>query len=425
MGTQKTFGLFQPLQAEEGEMRIEYMEYRPVGQISNKSVIEFDVPTRGNRYIDLRRSRFLVEIRILKADGTVIDEESNVALINQAHAAIFRQCEVLLQQVPINPDIGLNYAYKAYIDTQLMYSEDAKEAHLQSEFVFHDTAAAFNSPDPADKANVGLYTRYLFTKGGQAVLLSGPLHSDVFSIDRYLINGVPLDIKLYPGHDSFALMSPNNGYQVQILDAKLKMCQVHVSNEILEQHGKCLEYGPALYPMNKSEIKVCSIPAGMTSYRMNDMFQGRVPSRVIVGLTPSKGYNGSYQDNPFYFPHMDVNYMAFYVDGVSRPDQPFTPDFANNKYVESFLSLSRGVGNDRKNTGNYIDIREYPKAYALHVFDVHGTRHDNIYAQPSKGQTMLEIRFAKPLPEPTVAIIYATFSACIEVDKARNIVVKL
>ena len=111
MGTQKTLGLFQPLQAEEGEMRIEYMEYRPVSQISNKSAIEFDVPARGNRYIDLRRSRFLVEIRILKADGTVIDEESNVALINQAHAAIFRQCEVLLQQVPINPDIGLNYAY--------------------------------------------------------------------------------------------------------------------------------------------------------------------------------------------------------------------------------------------------------------------------------------------------------------------------
>ena len=76
--------------------------------------------------------------------------------------------------------------------------------------------------------------------------------------------------------------------------------------------------------------------------------------------------------------------MAFHVDGISRPDQPFTPDFANNKYVESFLSLSRGVGNDRKNTGNYIDIREYPKAYARHVFDVHGTRHDNVYAQPSK-----------------------------------------
>ena len=43
MGTQKTLGLFQPLQAEEGEIRIEFMEYRPVSQISNKSVIEFDI----------------------------------------------------------------------------------------------------------------------------------------------------------------------------------------------------------------------------------------------------------------------------------------------------------------------------------------------------------------------------------------------
>lgn len=423
LGIQSTLAIFEPKKVESGEERVEYIEYRPIGQINNKSVIEFNVYGSGNRYIDLRRTRLTVEIRIVRSDGTPIKmDEDNVALVNLAHSTIFRQCDVLMQHVNINPDVGINYAYKAYIDTVLNCSEDAKESHLSGEFFFKDTAHAMKSNDPKDGANVGLYTRSLFTNQGQTIQLSGPLHSDVFKINRYLLNGVPINIRLNPALDTFSLVSPDKkNYQLQILDAKLKICHVHVNPDVVIMHNHGLEQSPAIYPFNKSEIKAYSVASGMTSFMASDMFQGRIPTRVVVGLTPEKGYSGSFEHNPFYFPHMNCNYMAFHINGVSRPDTPFTPDFKTGKCVESFLSISRGMGIGRDDSGNFIDIRDYPVAYAFHVFDIHSTQNKNIHVKQNRGQTLLDIRFDTPLPEPTTVIVYASFSSSIEIDQARNV----
>ena len=425
-GIQSSLALFRRRKVELGEERIEFVEHRPISHPGKKSVIVFSIQDRSPRYIDFKRSRFQVEYRILNDKGLPINlEADNVAMINLPHSTAFRQCDVLIQQIDINPDIGINYAYKAYIDALLNFSEDDKESHLQSEGFYTDTAHAVNSNDPKDRMNVGLYMRSLLTNNGGSALLSGPLYHDAFQLDRYLLNNVPILIRLQPASDAFALISPNSGYQLEIVSATLEMCHVHVNPDVVAMHNDGLKLSPAIYPFTKSDIKTYSAPAGVTSFTANNLFQGRVPSRLVVGLTPEHGYSGTYQTNPLYFPHMNANYLAFTVNGVSRPSQPFMPDFKNNKYVISYLSLYRSMGSNRKNTGNYIGYNDYPAGYALHVFDVHSTEDVGVHAKRSHGQTMLDIKFAEPLNEPATVVVYASFSGVIEIDSSRNVSVKL
>ena len=45
--------------------------------------------------------------------------------------------------------------------------------------------------------------------------------------------------------------------------------------------------------------------------------------------------------NPYYFDHINVSRACFEVNSVSVPDNPFTPDFANNKSTECYHALVR------------------------------------------------------------------------------------
>ena len=43
------------------------------------------------------------------------------------------------------------------------------------------------------------------------------------------------------------------------------------------------------------------------------MWQGEVPSRLVVGMVRSQAYNGDYNLNPYHFEHFNVSNIDFFV----------------------------------------------------------------------------------------------------------------
>ncbi len=82
------------------------------------------------------------------------------------------------------------------------------------------------------------------------------------------------------------------GQKVQIVDASFKLCVQKVNPAVLMAHGNMIKKIPAVYPYLRSEIKVSSIAAGQYSFSVDDLFQGLVPNRLIVGLVASAAYAG-------------------------------------------------------------------------------------------------------------------------------------
>ena len=74
--------------------------------------------------------------------------------------------------------------------------------------------------------------------------MEGLLSEDV-NIDKYVINGVDFDSKLYPSRSAFVLMSdsPQKEYRIIIEEAIFKCYTVDIGNAIVGAHHKSLEHG--------------------------------------------------------------------------------------------------------------------------------------------------------------------------------------
>jgi hypothetical protein len=135
--------------------------------------------------------------------------------------------------------------------------------------------------------------------------MEGPLHVDLFQQSKLLNNGVSVGIKLHPTRDTFKLITDivNRDYRVKIVDAYFKLCIQRLASSVLIAYNKRIQYTPAVYPYLRTEIKTTAIATGQFSYSSDDIFQGLVPSKLIVGLVPSTVFNDDYSKNPFNFKH--------------------------------------------------------------------------------------------------------------------------
>lgn len=90
---------------------------------------------------------------------------------------------------------------------------------------------------------------------------------DVFDVEKYLIQGIHLCIKLYRSSNPFVLMSgeASPDYKLKILDAALKTCKVKVDSGVVVNHVKQTEKKPAKYFVRCTKIKKNTIAKDSSS----------------------------------------------------------------------------------------------------------------------------------------------------------------
>ena len=392
----------------------EWIVYKPTNQINDTSAINFSITAQSSAYVDLKSSVLNVKLRLTNGDGTPMNEATVAGLVNTPLHSIFRQVDVTFQQTPLSHS-GNNYPYKAYIDTILKTNENVQKGELTSQLFYKDVGP--DTDDAKSGPNSGLFNRSLATEGGKVVDLEGSLLIDVFQQPKLLLNGVSIGIKLWPSLDSFRLVTdtPKADLKVQIVDASFRLCVQRIDGGLMMAHEKMIKMEPAIYPYLKSDIKTTSIASGQYSFSVDDVFQGLVPCKLIVGLVSSAAYMGDYRKNPFYFRDYDCSSMGFYVDGQSYPSQPLRPNYEANQYIDSYRTLTTF----RKDVN--IDRYDYTEGYCLYVLEV-----DPYYSfnTKRKGHCRLEMKFARPLPESVTLILYATFPEILHIDALRSVFVR-
>ena len=426
-GFQSNLALFDIPPVETATEKVEYIEYRPVGQLSRGSPLEFNISGVGQEYISLKDTRLYIKARILKQNGVdyiPVTDLDHVGFINLPLQSIWRSVDVSLQQQVISPNVSTCYPYKAICDVLLANDIGAKQSQLQSQLYYKDTAGSMEERDPTSGQNFGLTQRWSYTKEGNAVCMEGPIYMDILQQDRLLLNGVEVGIKFHPSSARFSLMSDSDTdeYHIEIVDAVLKVCKVKTSSGILVGHDIMLQKQPAIYPFMKSEIKTFSIAAGLYNFSCDDLFLSRIPSQMLVFLTSSEGFSGSNRRNPFNFANYSLNYLCFEVDGNPVPHAALQPNFVTNNYVSSYLTLYTGNNKYGNDEGLMISREDYPKGYAIYLLDIDGKRSSEFVNLVKHGHTRLSIRFNEPLSEPVTIIAYAKFPSTLQIDKSRRVI---
>ena len=97
--------------------------------------------------------------------------------------------------------------------------------------------------------------RYGYTQQSKVFELEGNLMEDIFDIDKYLINGVDIYIKLFRSSSPFVIMSAEStpAFKLELLDVVYKVATVREVPGVLLNHSKQIEATPVKYSIMRNE----------------------------------------------------------------------------------------------------------------------------------------------------------------------------
>ena len=220
------------------------------------------------------------------------------------------------------------YHYKAYLETLLNYNRQEGATKLVPQGwvnqlnvipIMGVTGANADVPTAADwSGNVELraLTARLLEQHWHTFIIRP--HLPPLKTGKCLVPGIQLDFELFLNPNSVYLMgTPNKGtlntkkfpaihnddIKVTLLMRKVTL---NASVYVRLQKERQLAKQPVCYPVVRSEIRSFSFDGRSTQWEQDNVFVGRFPDRVIVGLLHSDAFNGNLQRNPYAFQRFRV-----------------------------------------------------------------------------------------------------------------------
>lgn len=226
-------------------------------------------------------------------------------------------------------------------------SKSSQETMYGDRYFLKDTAGHYESLTFAapgagatvtTSTNAGYKSRYDTCKRSKFMDLIGPLHFDLATQPKLLINGVNIRIKLERNKDIFSLMSKDDAYKIAVHSANLYIRKISVEPSIMIAHEKALEKGVIKMPMRRIEVITFSLSIALQSSTIAKAFIERLQTGIILGFVSNLAYNGNPEKNNN-FNHYNLNYLSILNDGVMLPSKSFQPNFDNDLDARCYLTL--------------------------------------------------------------------------------------
>ena len=408
------------------------IQYRPISSLAASQTIEFDIPVSPEEYLDLQNIYLWIKGKVVQLDGTDFPaaQDDRYSLINYALNTIFDQLEVTLGGTLVSQS-SKTYHYLSYIEALIQNSSDAGFTFMKS--------AGFQSPFNVanldfDAVRTELHSLVTRSKNFS---LYGRLHGAIFNSDRLLLNGVPLHLTFSRASPAFyamgsAAVAGGAAAAEPILnlsEVSLFVRKVKLSPNLLNAHARALQISKAIYPIKRSIIKVINLPAAQSTFVLDNIFMGMLPSKLIIGFVTNDEFSGSYTTNPLKFANHDLTYLAVHINGEMFPKTPYTPDYraASAMYEREYHDFLMNLGTVKSHSQPPVDYINYSKGLCLYAFNFNSdfdNPSENEYINiPKDGFLNIEVKFRGNLQNALKAICYAQFDNVIEIDENRNVTV--
>ena len=175
--------------------------------------------------IDINKTELRMVLKITKRDRTPTGDSKKYTLINNALHSIVKKFTIKINETLVTQQSDTQ-AYNAYIKTILNFTEQAKKSYLTKALHYKDTAGHMDVVDNTAENNIGLNKRGVFTNNGTEMGLVGVPLCDIFNMDKLLLDGLEIKVKVDLNSDAFVLMegeTPNN-CKLQIMHVKHSPC---------------------------------------------------------------------------------------------------------------------------------------------------------------------------------------------------------
>lgn len=433
-----------------------WMEYYPISSTlqSETAPIEFDIQGQGDEYIDLSQTYVQIVCKFTKDDGTALTgANTSVTPVNNIIHSLFSEIDVTLNGKIISPGTD-TYPYKAYLEKLLSYRPKTLETQMKACSLWEkDTAghmddalttaptqtktqfnvvddkvtvnaAQLGFPLPAGGENEGLRRRRDAIENSKKITLIDRLYVDLFQQDRFIPNGVDIRLRFNRAKPAFHLMAhAGSSGKISILSMLLWVRKVKPTATVLNAINERLNSETAKFPLRRVEVKTFTIPQGTQSKITDHLFQGQMPKRIVLGFVENAAFNGDLTKNPFNFKNANVKKLDVSINGETITTRPFEPDFANDLYLRSYLSLYQGLGKFGEDWAPDISFEEYKDGYTLWCVDFTKDQEAQLdkFHLIETGNLRIEVQFSQNTATTLNCLVYAEFDNLLEINKQREV----
>lgn len=354
-------------------------------------------------------------------------DDQHVGVIQNFGQSFIRQLTMNISNVEVF-NSGIHYAYRAYILHELGLSHETKRALHEAGCYYPDDIDQNKSENKGFKARAARFSegttcetlvRLNFDLGNQDLLMLS--NSDIIITIHRNSDDFLLLCPFYKRHDDAEVSAANHrSYRLKILDMRLYVKTVDVTQSLNNAISRHLETNLAKYPIRRIEMRSLFIGKGRTDLAWN-CFTSVVPRRLIIGFVSNNAYSGSKTLSPFTFEHANVRTICAEANGNTYPNVAYNLNFADNKFIRAFTDLYSGLGIDNIDKTISIGMVKFMTSHCFFVIPMTSTLEDSPGFETIRNSTTtLKVQFSVPIKDEGYEIIVlGEFDGIISIDKDR------
>ncbi len=379
------------------------------------------IPSNHLQYIEANATHLQVVFSVVKQDGTNLDNDTNVSIVNFPGASLFKTIRVGINGKQVSELTNEHFPYKNYMENVLSVDQDALATVGKSEQCYLDSPWNFNT---LDEANKGFNSRKTLIQGSKKVDAYIPLNVDFFMSDKLIPPNTSLSLGLDRSSDRYVLMSDDevNDFKVKIHDMRVYVTYVTLNPSVHGLHKAMYDRGEkSFHPFSKTEIYTKQFNPGHSTLQVNNLTTGTIPRQIVIGLTDRTAVDGSLRKNPFNFWHFFVKRVELKINGQPFPREPLTPDFTNSLVTRAYKHLLTNTGADQPSSGSVITKKMFQGGYTFYVMDLSQDQSNGYHRYKSRqGNVDLNLDLDGPLDCNVTLVCALIYDDCLTFDKDRN-----
>ncbi|KAK3910247.1 hypothetical protein KUF71_017375 [Frankliniella fusca] len=391
-------------------------------QGAQTEVLEFSSAGRPLALMDLGglRLRFVVYLRKRTGENLTANDDK-ISTVNCLLHAMIRQCEIFLNEKCITKS-PQDYALKSYLDILTSAHPASTDGHT-STFLFSPD----ESPD-SPSHNEGWTNRLAHFKKSNRVELVGYLRDDAMKMmqNLFILDQVNLRVKLGLNSQDMFLWSKSTGQndvELVIEKAELSVPYFKISPDLSIALERVLTQKPAVYRFNATQIKTFVHPALSSTINLAMAFSGKLPNSLLLTFQKSKDFSPNIKNNPFYFPHCNVEEISVFVNGQ---EQKIQLDMESDIGCCSALkSIYDTFGfKDENSPANLYTLKNLRNGQFAVAFDltIDKSGRSNSHNLDLHGTLRIQAKLKEALNETIVVVVYACFPSRFEITADREVI---
>lgn len=394
--------------------------------------LEFVVEGNSEHLIDPTRIYLKLGLQLTgKATRTSGDVTTQVDIsggakvgpINNILQSIFESVEVYVNN-QATTKIDKHHAYNGYLQTLCNYGEEP----LGTYFRLHGWSKdKHNNMDSIDNNDGWKERKNFFNDSTHKAEFIGKMCSPLFFQEKLLPSQTTLRVVLKKAKNEFTLMHEEGSFELKITHAVLMVQKLSVVPSLMEAYLKLLEEDhPIPYFLRTPSINYYTIESGSSQFMRDDLFLGKVPLRIVIGMVETNAYLGRKDKNPFNFQNFGLTQIVLYKDGMPYPKPPLNMDFENGDYAEAYHNFMCSLNGSYSKSVPHITMKDYKNGYTLFSFDMSPDQLGSV--QPGSMLKMnsnirLEMKFKTALTQNVTLLVYSEEDHLMEINRERRVAV--